>query len=317
MEYMLHIKENTVFGFSQGPMRNSNGYVEYFDTANPFGLLKLNFTMMSTNPKELNLIPVGNIEDFTKKACNTAIDTFEEIEKKLLDKGILPKTVVVTGITFFSNYALNIQEQLYHYYIYPDKPRSYCVRVPRGLTKNLFRGDNVERPRIPYEEHQKLKAAGAAQRQQHSQQTQNQQQNKKQPHKHKPRQQPALVVTPPVIVGEDDLIDKAINSIVETFKEVPLSSNHIERGEAQLERAMNQAKENLPPISDEVIGNAVEKLDTTSEDIPKEEPKVTYTTDTGISEDFSETDYKAAVAAGDQTEDGSGQEVQPDAVANG
>lgn len=291
MQYMLNVKENTVFGFSQGPMR-SNGYIEYFDTANPFGLLKLNFVMMSTNPKELNLIPMLNsFDDFSKKLCNTAIDTFEEIEKKILEKGILPKTVIITGITFFFNPEMNIQEQMYHYYIYPNKPRNYCVRLPRGMTKNLFRGDNEERPRVPYQNKPQHVA--------NENRNQQQRQQPNHPHKksHKQKQKHPNQATPAVAKTDipEEVLDTVINGNVGEFHAADLTEKPL-----------------LEPISDEVIRNASNNLDEAMQQV---KDKITYSTDTGISDDFEQKDYDTAVAEDPNlVPDGPSETV---AVANG
>lgn len=279
MEYMLNVKENTIFGFSRDKMQ-SNGYIEYFDTANPFGLLKLNFILLSTNPSELKLFPMGNTEDFSKKACNDAIDIFEEIEKKIVEKGILPKTAVIVGINFFNNPALNIQEQLYRFYVYPNRPRSYCVRIPRGLTKYLFRGDNEERPRGVYPSH-------LQQRQQprNTEDRNNQQRHQqgKKPHKkkhhHQNQQQQAVTPVSNDNVVDDDKLDALVNGNLGA----PIYNDVTENND-------------LPPISDEAVATAIANLELVDEPDASEET-ITLTTDTGISEDFSQKDYNAAVAA--------------------
>ena len=293
MQYMLNVKESTVFGFSQGPL-HSNGYIEYFDTANPFGLLKLNFMMMSTNPKELNLLPfITSLDDFSKKACNAAIDLFEEIETKILEKGILPKTVVITGITFFQNRDLNIQEQTYHYYIYPNKPRNYCVRMPRGLTKNLFRGDNEERPRVPYQN----KPQHVANENRNQQQRQQPNHPHKKHHKQKqknPNQIPA--------VAKADIPEDKLDEIVNGNVGEPIA---VDLTEIQ----------QLEPISDEAVMEANTILEKAVDEIPGIDDKITYTTDTGVSEDFQQKDYDAVVVA-DPNENTQGPAVE-ESVVNG
>lgn len=139
MEYFLPVTNNALFLFnSQDQNRKKAGFIEYFDKENPIGLLKAHFCIIQSGGiKDLDIISVWG-QPVDEEVGSRVARTFESIEKAILEKNILPKSAVITGIYFFNNSEMGIVQQVIRYYAYPNKPRNYSLTVSgRHLLFNM------------------------------------------------------------------------------------------------------------------------------------------------------------------------------------
>ncbi len=258
MEYFLQLTDSAkmIFG-SKDKTLKKHGFVEYFDKANPVGLLKAHFSIIATSFKassNIELISEYN-KPITDEDAKKAVITFEKIEQQVVARGILPASVVVTGIYFFNNPDAGFIQQVIRYYVYPKKPRNYSLTVG-GRHVMLYHENNV----IPPEKLEPVPATtttGEAQpaTQKHNHNNQNKGNKHKKQH---PNQKPKDFDQ--TKAGNSGLNDKVIDKV------------------------FNGNVDNSLPIADEDIADALEAID-------KEDDIINFSTDTGISEPFSEQQY--------------------------